>query len=189
MEVGNSFNTFIFSIGDKDVHRWYPVSLGNQTLYDLTIHFGTQSKPFMSSDTTRVGFRTSYLNLEPVTIGNNIAAGNHFHFEINGDIIYAKGSNIIQLSPFEPNVTREDYRYILQSALDANHNMLRVWGGNYYFNDVFYDLCDEMGILLWTETQFSDALYPANNQSFIDNVIHEVIQNARRISRHPSLAW
>lgn len=75
---------------------------------------------------------------------------------------------------------------MLTSAKDANMNMLRVWGGGIYESDMFYELADTLGLLIWQDMTFSSAMYPTDS-AFLDSVRTEVVQNARRIAYHPSL--
>ena len=84
-------------------------------------------------------------------------------------------------------MTHERYRFLLQSAADAHMNMLRVWGGGIYEDDRFYDLCDELGLLVWQDFMFACSMYPGDD-AFVENVRQEAIENVRRLRNHPSLA-
>ncbi|MCK7536115.1 MAG: hypothetical protein MZV63_36570 [Marinilabiliales bacterium] len=72
----------------------------------------------------------------------------------------------------------------VKSAADANMNMLRVWGGGIYENDLFYDLCDQYGIMVWQDFMFACAMYPGNDE-FLENVRQEAIDNVKRLRNHP----
>lgn len=109
------------------------------------------------------------------------------HFEINGHEFYAKGSNFIPPDAFWPRVTKDRIRSLFQSVTDGNQNMLRVWASGAYSPDFMYDLADEMGILLWSEFEFGDALYPIE-QKFLENCRQEAVYQVRRVNHHPSLA-
>ena len=109
------------------------------------------------------------------------------HFEINGHEFYAKGSNFIPPDAFWPRVTSTKIQTLFDSVTAANQNMLRVWASGAYTPDFVYDMADQQGILMWSEFEFGDALYPVD-QEFIDNVIEEVTYNVRRVNHHPSLA-
>ena len=109
------------------------------------------------------------------------------HFEINGHEFYAKGSNFIPPDAFWPRVTERKMQQLFDSVVDGNQNMLRVWASGAYTPDFIYDIADKEGVLMWSEFEFGDALYPTD-QDFIDNVVEEVTYNVRRVNHHPSLA-
>ena len=109
------------------------------------------------------------------------------HFEINGHEFYAKGSNFIPPDAFWPRVKEAKMRQLFQAVVAGNQNMLRVWASGAYTPDFIYDIADEVGVLMWSEFQFGDALYPVDPE-FLDNVREEAIYNVRRINHHPSLA-
>jgi beta-mannosidase len=98
-----------------------------------------------------------------------------------------KGANYIPSDSFVDRVTPERYRALLQSAADANMNMLRVWGGGIYEDDRFYELADELGLLIWQDFMFACSMYPGD-AAFFENVRREAIDNIRRLRNHPSLA-
>ena len=107
-------------------------------------------------------------------------------FVINGIPVFAKGGNWIPADSFPTRITKDKYRFLLQSVRDTNMNMLRVWGGGIYEADEFYELCDEMGILVWQDFMFACSMYPAN-QEFLDSVRAEAIDNVKRLRNHPSI--
>ena len=120
-------------------------------------------------------------------IAQGIAPGNNWHFEINGHEFYAKGSNFIPPDAFWPRVTETKMQQLFDSVAAGNQNMLRVWASGAYTPDFIYDIADQEGVLMWSEFEFGDALYPTD-QKFIDNVAEEVTYNVRRVNHHPSLA-
>lgn len=139
----------------------------------------------------RIGFRTIALNAQPVTEHEisclGIAPGSHWHFEINGQPFFAKGSNFIPPDVFWPRVTKERIRSLLEAAVAGNQNMLRIWSTGAYAPDFMYDLADEMGLLLWSEFEFGNNLYPVQPR-FLDTVYEEAVYQVRRVNHHPSLA-
>ncbi|PFH55869.1 hypothetical protein XA68_17481 [Ophiocordyceps unilateralis] len=168
---------------------WWPVGMGHQHLYRVTVRIvdGTRT---LASVTKRTGFRTIVLNMGVITeqqIAQGIAPGNNWHFEINGHEFYAKGSNFIPPDAFWPRVTPQRIRSLFQAVIAGNQNMLRVWASGAYSPDFMYDLADEMGILLWSEFQFSDAFYPVA-PDFLENCRREAVYQVRRVNHHPSLA-
>ncbi|EON97863.1 putative beta-mannosidase protein [Phaeoacremonium minimum UCRPA7] len=144
----------------------------------------------LATITKRAGFRTIVLNMEAISdedVKRGIAPGNNWHFEINGHEFYAKGSNLIPPDAFWPRVTRSRVKQLFDAAIRGNQNMLRVWASGVYAPDFLYELADEMGLLLWSEFQFGDALYPVA-PDFLENVWQEAVYQVRRINHHPSLA-
>lgn len=169
---------------------WWPSGLGDQNLYHITITVsGCEEEP-VAHVTKRTGFRTIFLNQRNITdaqLAQGVAPGANWHFEVNGREFYAKGSNIIPPDAFWPRVTEEKMARLLDAVVVGNQNMLRVWSSGAYLHDFIYDLADERGILLWSEFEFSDALYPVHD-AFLENVAAEVVYNVRRVNHHPSLA-
>ena len=114
------------------------------------------------------------------------SVGQSFEFVINGKPVFAKGVNWIPSDFFPHRMTEERYRELLQACKDANINMIRVWGGGIYEPDIFYDLCDEMGIMVWQDFMFAGTLYPGD-KSFLDNVKKEATEQVLRLRHHPCI--
>ena len=102
--------------------------------------------------------------------------------------IFAKGSNWIPADSFPTRITDEHLEHLIRSAAETHHNMLRVWGGGFYEEERFYDLCDRYGILVWQEFIFSCSIYPLDDPEFLENIRIEVVQNIRRLRHRASLA-
>ena len=98
-----------------------------------------------------------------------------------------KGANHIPNDIFLSRVSPEIYEREINAAVDANMNMLRVWGGGIYEEDVFYDLCDEKGILIWQDFMFACSMYPGDD-AFLKSIEHEAIDNVKRLRNHPCIA-
>lgn len=113
--------------------------------------------------------------------------GRSLYFKVNGKAIFAKGSNWIPCDAFPERQTKDKYEALLSSLVEANQNCIRVWGGGMYEKDIFYDLCDRMGILIWHDCMFACSTYPADKE-FLDNVRLEIRHQVRRLSHHPSIA-
>ena len=107
---------------------------------------------------------------------------------VNGVPFFAKGACWIPADTFAPHLKYEDYADLIKSAADANMNMLRVWGGGFYEDDIFYDLCDELGICVWQDFMFACATYPTFDDAFMENVSAESEDNIRRLRHHPCIA-
>ncbi|KAF7968864.1 hypothetical protein HWV62_29188 [Athelia sp. TMB] len=168
---------------------WWPAGYGAQKLYNMTIEIVSSSTVLVSVP-KRVGFRTIVLNQNPISPAQEalgIAPGANWHFEINGNEIFAKGSNMVPPDAFWSRVTQADFQTLFETAVAGNQNFLRVWASGAYLPDFAYDLADEMGLLLWSEFEFTDAFYPTA-APFVENVLAEAIYQVRRINHHPSLA-
>lgn len=177
-------------LGGQDYKLWWPSGLGEQNLYNITVELISASGATLASVNKRTGFRTIVLILGEITdeqLAQGIAPGNNWHFEINGHEFYAKGSNFIPPDAFWPRVTPGRIHQLFSAVVAGNQNMLRVWASGAYSPDFMYDLADEMGILLWSEFEFGDALYPVD-EAFLENCREEATYQVRRTNHHPSLA-
>jgi len=164
----------------KNPRKWWPNGLGDQKLYRLS-HIVTLAGKIVGKGQQRIGLRTIELIKEKDSVGKS------FYFKVNGHPVFIKGANYIPQDNFVTRIHDSAYRVLLSDVKNANMNMLRVWGGGIYENDIFYDICDEMGIMIWQDFMFACAMYPGN-KGFLDNVRVEAIQNIVRLRHHPSLA-
>ncbi len=160
--------------------RWWPNDLGDPYLYPIR-HKVYFSGKLAAEGTQKLGLRTIEVHEDQDT------AGNSFFFLVNNIPVFMKGANYIPQDNFPSRVTDSSYKALIASVKAANMNMLRVWGGGIYENDIFYDLCDENGILVWQDFMFACALFP-DNKDFIRNVQTEAIQNVVRLRNHPCIA-
>ncbi|MCI5078283.1 glycoside hydrolase family 2 protein [Oricola sp.] len=154
---------------------WWPAGVGAQTLHDLVVRMDDQILR------RRVGLRAIDLVVQ------DDAAGTAFGFRVNGRDVFARGANWIPADALPGRITPEATRDLLQSAVDANMNMIRVWGGGRYEPDWFYDICDELGLLVWQDFMFACNLYPATPE-FLAEVDAEVREAVLRIAHHACLA-
>lgn len=160
---------------------WWVNGMGEQPLY--TIHVTLLHDEIeLDQMEKRIGLRT----LELVT--DDDEWGQSFHFECNGVPFFAKGANWIPATPYPGDFRTFDYRPTLQSTVDGNMNMIRVWGGGIYEDDHFYDLCDELGIAIWQDFIFACGTYPSFNDDFMANVEAEARDNIKRIRHHACIA-
>ncbi|XP_054470134.1 beta-mannosidase [Anoplopoma fimbria] len=179
---GKTKNSFTLNINaSSQVKLWWPNGHGDQPFYRLTVR-GFQGRLLILNTESKVYFRSVELVQEPV-VGS---PGLSFYFRINGKPIFLKGSNWIPAHSFQDQVTPAVLRNLLQSAVDASMNALRVWGGGVYEQDLFYSICDEMGIMVWQDFMFACAMYPTE-ADFIQTVREEVIQQVQRLKSHPSI--
>jgi beta-mannosidase len=159
---------------------WWSRGLGEPHLYQFvaTLFRGNTNVTHRS---VKTGLRSLKL------IQEKDEKGTSFYFELNGVPVFAKGANHIPNDSFLTEITKERYQYEIQSAVESNMNMLRVWGGGIYEYDVFYDLCDEYGILVWQDFMFACSMYPGD-EAFLRNVQLEAEENIKRLRNHPSIA-
>lgn len=173
-------NTITVPMRIEDPKLWWPKGAGDQFLYQIKGEASKGNKIFGSTE-KNIGLRTIRLIQKPDAIGKT------FYFEVNGIPVFMKGANYIPLDMFVTRPTEKEYENVIDQALAANMNMLRVWGGGFYENDIFYNLCDKKGILLWHDFMFACNLYPGDEQ-FLNNVKEEVTENIKRLRNHPSIA-
>ena len=155
--------------------RWWPVGYGPHPLYSVTATLVENGRD-SDSATRRTGLRTVEL----------IRKDGSFGFNINGMPIFAKGANLIPFDMFPARVTAAQQRRILDSAVAANMNMVRVWGGGYYPDDTFYDIADQLGLMVWQDFMFGGAVTPPGAE-FRHNVAAEAKEQVTRLQAHPSL--
>jgi beta-mannosidase len=158
---------------------WWPNGLGAHPLYSFKARVLVGGQ-LVDQLTTRTGLRSLELRQE------KDEAGKSFTFVVNGVPVFAKGGNWIPADSFPTRITKERYRQLLESVRDTHMNMLRVWGGGIYERNDFYELCDELGIMVWQDFMFGCSMYPGD-QAFLDNVRHEAIDNVKRLRNHPSI--
>ncbi|WP_177177156.1 beta-mannosidase [Flavobacterium urocaniciphilum] len=160
--------------------RWWCNGLGEPNLYAFQVSVSKKKKN-IDSKKLNIGLRTIEL------VQENDAIGKSFYFKLNGKPIFMKGANYIPPDSFLPRVTDSVYQSIVKNSVDANMNMIRVWGGGVYADDAFYDACDKNGILVWQDFMFACAMYPSDVK-FLENVKQEVVDNVNRLQNHPSIA-
>jgi beta-mannosidase len=158
---------------------WFPAGYGAQPLYQFNaqLQIGNRAEDQASA---RTGLRSIVLRRDLDQWGRS------FEFIVNGIPVFAKGADVIPFDSFPTRVTSEQYRRILQSARDANMNMIRHWGGGYYETDEFYSICDELGIMIWEDFMFGNDWQPGT-YAFKQNVELEAEFQVRRLREHPSI--
>lgn len=163
--------------------RWFPNGYGKQPLYryELEVIDTAGDNARLASVSARTGLRSVELRRD------RDRRGTAFYFVVNGIPVFAKGANTIPFDMFQPRVKKAQLRRALQLARDANMNMLRSWGGGYYEGRDFYDLADELGLLVWQDFMFGGGMQPAYDPAFRANVVHEARDQVRRLRNHPSV--
>ncbi|MEZ0216842.1 MAG: glycoside hydrolase family 2 protein [Rariglobus sp.] len=174
VQLSQGLNVLQESLSIKNPRLWWPNGYGEQPLYDLKVKVaGDESRK-------RIGLRTVVIHNETDTHGKSMT------FVVNGVPVFCKGANWIPADALPQRQTREVIDDLLTSAVEANMNMIRVWGGGQYEGDDFYDLCDEKGLMVWQDFMFSCALYPADGE-FLESVRAEAVYQVKRLRDHTSI--
>ena len=160
---------------------WWVRGYGEQPLYDLHTELLVDGR-VIDTDHKRIGLRTLTVSTQPDDDGK----GSEFCFVINGVKIFSMGANYIPMDNLLSRVTPERQDRMIQWALDANFNTLRVWGGGYYPEDHFYDLCDEHGILVWQDFMVACANIWLT-EKMAEEFTCEAIDNLTRLHHHAAL--
>ena len=160
---------------------WWPNGQGEAVLYLVELEVLDAKGRTIDTWEKMIGLRTIELDRHAD------AAGETFQFVVNGRPIFAKGANWIPAHAFVTSLDYESYARDLQSAAQANMNMIRVWGGGIYESEEFYDLCDSLGLLVWQDFMFACAVYPGTD-AFVASVREEAEQQVRRLRHRASLA-
>lgn len=180
LRSGINFLDLDFAV--EDAQLWWPNGMGPQRLYDLNLEVSCGAACDKIGP-LRVGVRTLVLNTDRVSDGERL-----FALEVNGTKVFCKGGDWIPADAIYARVSRDKYRTLLTEAKEANFSMLRIWGGGIYEKDLFYELCDELGILVWQDFMFACACYPDEDRRFMDLVSRELSYQVRRLRAHPCLA-
>ena len=159
---------------------WWTHNLGTPYLYDVKITAFTEGGQ-SDEKVLKHGLRTIELVQEKDKIGES------FYFRLNGVPVFVKGSNMIPLNFFEERVKNEDISRVLDAAIGANMNMLRVWGGGIYQPNAFYGQCDEKGLLIWQDFMYACAMYPGD-EAFLENARLEAVEQVQRLRNFSCLA-
>lgn len=179
LEKGRNDVNIAFSV--RNPRLWWCNGMGKPELYEFSASVGTGNR-ICDESTCRTGIRTVHVEKE------NDRYGRSLKFLLNGVPVFCKGANYIPSDNFLPRVTRDKYRKTIQDAADVNMNMLRVWGGGIYENDVFYELCDSLGIMVWQDFMFACSVYPAEGE-LLENIRQEAIYNVCRLRNHPCIVY
>ena len=174
-------NESTLRVGIPNPQIWWPNDYGAQPLYRASVELH-QTDILLEQREYQLGLRTLELRQQPDEWGRS------FTFVVNGLPIFAKGSNWIPADSFPTRISDANLEELIRAAAETHQNMLRVWGGGFYEEERFYDLCDRYGILVWQDFIFSCSVYPFNDADFVENVRVEVVENIRRLRHRASLA-
>lgn len=167
-----------------DAQLWWTADLGVQPLYRFSAEVAVDGQVVAERSLT-TGIRTVALDTSP---DPDEPGCDFFRFVLNGRPIFSKGACWIPAHSLVGLLTEDHYRPLIEGARDGGMNMLRVWGGGIYEHDAFYDLCDELGVLVWQDFMFACAPYPEEDPAFVASVRAEAAYQVRRLRHHPSIA-
>lgn len=159
---------------------WWPRGYGEQYLYHDTLRIYDKNKQLLDEKVIRFGIRKAEL------LQLKDRWGTSYQFIINEVPIFCKGANYIPQSVFPASVKDDEIVDMIDQMVAANFNMVRVWGGGYYPDEIFYQTCDEKGIMVWQDFMFACAMYPGDS-SFLASVKKELVFQVPRIAAHPSV--
>lgn len=163
-----------------DLPLWWPRGYGEQPLHDLEVTLSSREGQTLDRWSRRVGFKSVAVEHRPDDLGTG------FHLVVNGQPIWVRGANWIPEDLFPARMTEERYRQRVAQAVEANMNLLRVWGGGIYESDDFYSVCDELGVMVWQDFLFACAAYPEDEATWTE-VEAEAREAVTRLMSHASL--
>lgn len=164
----------------EDPMLWWPRGYGEQPLYHVKVELLDSAGHELDLWERRIGLRTMTVNT------NKDQWGRCFAHEVNGVKIFAMGADYIPEDCLLGRINKKRTRKLLEDAAWANHNCIRVWGGGYYPDDYFYDICDELGLVVWQDFMFACASYELDDD-LEANIRQEIADNVKRIRHHACL--
>jgi beta-mannosidase len=171
----------VLALAVNEPQLWWPNGYGSQPLYKVEVALFDGERE-LDRRTLQLGLRTIELRQQPDEWGES------FTFVVNGVPIFAKGSDWIPAHSFPTELTNAFLEQLIRDAALTHQNMLRVWGGGFYEEERFYDLCDRYGILVWQDFVFACSIYPLDRADFVANLRQEMLENVRRLRHRASLA-
>ncbi len=175
IQINEGENELEYSFTIDEPALWWPAGHGDQPLYDFTISI--LSNEYEQKVEKRIGIREVSIKRQ------RDEKGESFEIHVNGTPIFAKGANWIPADSFVERLDRKDYARLIKDAVLANMNTLRIWGGGIYEPDCFYEICDEMGVLVWQDFMFACSMYPAHDE-FLLSVEKEARYQLKRLKDH-----
>lgn len=166
----------------KEPKLWWPNGMGDHPLYTVDTQLLDAEGHPLDQSSKRIGLRTLKM-----LSGDRAPGGLPLRFEVNGVEYFSKGANCIPYDSFSNRVTPEIMRRYVADAVAANMNTLRFWGGGYYEEDELFDLCDEMGMVVWLDFKFACSSYPTPDAAFMENVKKEAQDQLVRLRHHPCI--
>ncbi len=170
------------SLSIENPALWWPNGYGEPNLYDYEVKLLVDGK-VTDSKKGKFGIRETQTRENPFT--PEAGVGYSFEILVNNEPIFCKGTNWIPMEIWPGSINSDNYRFYLEKAKEANFNMIRVWGGGIYENDLFYEICDELGIMIWQDFMFASTGYPV--EPLMDEIIEEAKYQIYRLRNHPSI--
>lgn len=170
-----------------DPQLWWPNGLGGQPLYTVIVENVADDGSVQEHIEKKIGLRQLGVRRRKDKWGESFAQ------EVNGRTFFAMGADYIPEDAILPRRSRERTEKMLRAGVESNFNSIRVWGGGFYPDDFFYDLCDELGFVVWQDLMFACAYYKTDEEVnadgiqgevFEQNISAEIAQNLRRIRHH-----
>jgi Beta-galactosidase/beta-glucuronidase len=178
LKKGDNKEVFNFQIPKPNL--WWCNGMGPHYMYTLKVKLSQQDQE-ISGMVQKFGVRKLEL------VQNADEVGHSFYFRLNGVPVYIKGTTYVPLDAIDLQPGSERYKKLVDDAVGANMNMLRIWGGGIYENDTLYDYCDNNGILIWQDFMFANTWQP-NDSLYFENVRQEAAENVKRLRNHPCIA-
>ncbi len=181
ISVKNNQNPYLIEFEIVNPKLWWPIGQGDQNLYHFKIDI-LKNKELVATKNTYTGIRKVELDESP-----HPEKGNYFILKVNNRPIYCKGSNWVPPELINTGISEEKYENLVNMALDANMNMLRIWGGAVYADPYFMKLCDEKGIMIWHDFMFACQTFPGHLADFSNDLEREIPWISREYAHHPSI--
>lgn len=167
------------SIEVENPQKWWPNGYGDQPLYYVSVT--------LCGESGQIDEYTAKIGLREITVRQNADKwGREFAITVNGTAIFAMGANYIPEDNILSRVNKERTEELIKRCVEANFNCVRVWGGGYYLDDFFYDICDRYGIIVWQDFMFACNIYSLTDE-FEESIYKEAVDNIRRLRHHASL--
>lgn len=179
-------------VKSKEIELWWPSGLGSQQMYNVDVTYTSPNSQVLARTSRRIGFRYVALvtsnessSSESERFDSKEGSGHHgMYIRVNGVALWARGANMIPMEELEGRMSAAAHRLVVKSAVDANMNMLRVWGGGIFLPQVWYDACDAMGIMVYHDMQYAQSGHsPKATTTQRQELVHQV----QRLSSHPSI--
>ena len=179
--ASNGINPYELKMRINRPKLWWPVGQGDPNLYTLKVNVKKDGE-VIDSGSRKIGFRKIEVNRSQHPV-----KGNYFTIKVNNRSVFMKGGNWVPADMIYSNVDSKRLKKLVDMAVDANFNILRIWGGGLFAGNELLRLCDEKGVLVWHDFLFACSKYPGDNVDFYNNVKREVTWAVREFAYHPSL--